>query len=89
MTSSCNIFKSSPIFLLQRGFACVAIAAPKSTCYFELSFYYLSSLVTAGDKRCVWESCGGGAALHLLWPGEGRSQMPRSSPRGEVSEGFK
>ena len=76
------------IFLLQRGFASVAIAAPKSTCSFQLSSLFVR-LVTLGDNRCVCRSCGGGEAQHLLWPGERRSQMPRSSLRGEVSEGFK
>ena len=77
------------IFLLQQGFASVARAAPKSKCSFQLSFYYLSSPVTLGDYRCVCGSCGGGADQHLLWPGKRRIQMPRSSPRGEVSEGLK
>ena len=56
------------IFLLQRGFASVARAAPNSTRSFQLYHHYLSSLVTLGDNRCVCGSCWSGAAQHLLWP---------------------
>ena len=76
-------------FLLQRGFASVPIAAPKSTCSFQLSFYYLSSLVALGDNRCVCGSCGDGGAQHLLWSRLTENSNAPVIPEGEVSEGFK
>ena len=76
------------IFLRQRGFASLAIAAPKSTCSFQLSFYYLSSLVTLGDNRCVSGSCGGVAAQHLLWLKLTKNSNAPVIPEGVGVRGF-
>ena len=58
MTLSCKVLECSSVFRLHRGYASVAIAAPKSTCS------VVSSLVKKGSTLCVGYMGGGG--VHLL-----------------------
>ena len=90
VTSSCNVFKSSRHFPSSARVCKCCDSSTEIHVFFPtiILLFVIPCYAWPITGVCVWVMWARGAQ-HLLWPGVRRSQMPRSSPRGEVSGGFK